>query len=73
MSIETTIDHTGPITASVTDNARLLEAIAGPDGIDPRQGSLQPAAYTEALSGDVVGLRIGVVEEGFDPELFVTP
>ncbi len=49
MSIETTIDHTGPITASVADNALLLEVIAGPDGIDPRQGTSEPVAFTEAL------------------------
>ncbi len=35
MPIETTIDHTGPMTASVGDNALLLEVLAGPDGLDP--------------------------------------
>lgn len=66
MSIETTLDHTGPITASVADNALLLEVIAGPDGIDQRQGGSRPAAYTDALKPDVSGLRIAVVAEGFD-------
>ncbi|KMO27438.1 amidase family protein, partial [Methylobacterium aquaticum] len=37
MPIETTIDHTGPMTASVADNALLLEVLAGADGLDPRQ------------------------------------
>ena len=37
MPIEATIDHTGPMTATVADNALLLEVIAGPDGLDPRQ------------------------------------
>jgi len=36
MPIELTIDHTGPITATVADNALLLEVLAGPDGLDPR-------------------------------------
>ena len=35
--IEITLDHTGPMTATVADNALLLEVLAGPDGLDPRQ------------------------------------
>src|ERR1700726_108030 len=35
MSIDPTFDHAGPITATVADNALLLEVLAGPDGIDP--------------------------------------
>ncbi len=65
MSIETTVDHTGPITSNVSDNALLLEVLAGPDGIDPRQSERTPAAYTDGLGKDVDGLRIGVVQEGF--------
>ena len=66
MPIEITLDHTGPMTRSVHDAALLLEVLAGPDGLDPRQqAGLQGQAYTQALSGDISGLRIGVVEEGF--------
>jgi len=67
MPIELTLDHTGPMTATVADNALMLEVIAGPDGLDPRQG-LTPTgavAYTEAIGKGVGGLRIGVVKEGF--------
>ena len=31
MPIELTLDHTGPITATVADNALLLEVLAGPE------------------------------------------
>ena len=65
MPIETTIDHTGPMTATVEDNALLLEAIAGEDGMDPRHYGVQTAEYTKALGKGVSGLRIGVVTEGF--------
>ena len=65
MPIELTIDHTGPITATVEDNALLLEVLAGPDGLDPRQYGGQSKPYREALGRGVAGLRIGVVEEGF--------
>ena len=37
MPIEITIDHTGPMTRNVRDNALLLEVLAGADGLDPRQ------------------------------------
>ena len=67
--IELTLDHTGPMARTAADCALLLEAIAGPDGLDPRQsGGLQPQAYTEALTGDINGLRLGIVEEGFGIE-----
>src|SRR3954465_3755723 len=65
MPIEITLDHTGPMTATVRDNALLLEVLAGADGLDPRQYAPKVATYTEALGGGVKGLRIGVVREGF--------
>src|ERR1700746_1057588 len=36
MPIEIYVDHTGPITATVKDNALMLEVLAGDDGYDPR-------------------------------------
>src|SRR5207253_7649784 len=64
--IELTLDHTGPIGRSAADVALLLEAIAGPDGLDPRQpAGLRFEAYTKRLNGDAQGLRIGIVKEGF--------
>jgi amidase len=65
MPIELTIDHTGPMTRNVRDNALLLEVLAGEDGLDPRQNAPKVAKYTEALEGGVRGLRIGIVKEGF--------
>jgi amidase len=65
MPIEITLDHTGPMTSTVRDNALLLEVLAGEDGLDPRQYSPKIAKYTEALDAGVRGLRIGVVKEGF--------
>src|SRR5207248_11297947 len=60
--IELTLDHTGPIGRSAAQVALLLEAIAGPDGLDPRQPpGLRVEAYTKQLTGDASGLRIGVV------------
>ncbi len=65
MPIEIYVDHTGPMTGTVRDNALLLEVIAGADGYDPRQYSPKVHPYTEALGGGVDGLKIGLVKEGF--------
>jgi amidase len=65
MPIEITLDHTGPMTSNVHDNALLMEVLAGADGLDPRQYAPKVAEYTRALDGGVRGLRIGIVKEGF--------
>ncbi len=63
--IEMTIDHVGPITAGVADNALLLEVLAGADGLDPRQYNPITQRYTEALGQSIGDLKIGVLAEGF--------
>jgi amidase len=64
--IERTIDHVGPMTRSVADAALLLTVLAGPDGRDPRQpGTVAGVDYRAALNGDVTGLRVGILTEGF--------
>jgi amidase len=65
MPIELTIDHTGPMTNSVSENALMLEVLAGPDGLDPRQYNPKVDTYTEALGQGVSGMKIAVVKEGF--------
>jgi amidase len=67
--IEFTLDHLGPITRTVSDAALMLNVLAGRDGLDPRQpADLRPVDYVAALAGDVAGLRVGVVTEGFGHE-----
>jgi amidase len=63
--IELTIDHCGPMANSVADVALLLSAIAGPDGLDPRQGGARTGDYMQAIRGELQGLRIALVQEGF--------
>ncbi len=65
-AMELTLDHLGPMARSAADCALLLEVIAGPDGLDPRQQvSLAGATYTNSLTGDAKGLRLAIVQEGF--------
>ncbi|TNE33475.1 MAG: amidase [Alphaproteobacteria bacterium] len=65
MPVEQTIDHVGPITSNVADNALFLEVLAGEDGLDPRQYAPKVYRYTEALDRGCNGLRIGILKEGF--------
>ncbi|MBA8804836.1 amidase [Nocardioides ginsengisegetis] len=65
--VEQSLDHLGPTGRSVNDVARMLTVIAGPDGLDPRQPLTMDAVdYVDELTKGAVGLRIGVVSEGFD-------
>jgi amidase len=64
---EPSIDHLGPIARRVEDVAAALQAIAGYDGYDPRQGREVPDSIDAlgSLRDGVEGLTIGIVEEGF--------
>jgi len=67
--IETSLDHLGPMARSTRDVALLLSVLAGPDGFDSRQYAAPPTAdYLTALTGDVAGLRLALVREGFEHE-----
>lgn len=64
--LDNSIDHVGPIAASVEDVALLLQVIAGKDPLDPRQSSTtSPVTYVDKLTGDVKDLSFGIVKEGF--------
>ena len=64
---EPSIDYTGPMARTVEDVARALQAVAGYDGLDPRQGREVPARIDvlSELDAGVDGLRIGILDEGF--------
>lgn len=68
MGLEFSIDHTGPMTATVADNALALEVLAGPDGYDARQRDVKVKRYREALGKGAGAMKIGVVREGFGQE-----
>jgi amidase len=59
------IDHLGPMTPDVRRNARMLEVLAGPDGIDGRQSGVAAGEYVAALDQGASGLRVGLLSEGF--------
>ncbi|HEY1831423.1 MAG TPA: amidase family protein [Acidimicrobiales bacterium] len=63
-----TIDHIGPITKTVADNALVLEVIAGADWRDPQWVRSQPEAgqYTATSGAGIEGLKVGVVTEALE-------
>src|SRR5258708_21705375 len=65
---EQSIDHTGPMARTVEDAAAALQAVAGYDGYVPRQGRDVPDRIDALgrLGDGVRGLRIGILEEGFE-------
>jgi amidase len=65
LSMEYSLDHVGPLTRTVADNALLLEVIAGPDGLDSRQGNVKVDRYTADIGTGANGLRIGILSETF--------
>jgi amidase len=62
------IDYTGPMTRTVEDAAAALQATAGYDPYDPRQTRAVPTSLDVLgqLADGISGLRIGVLEEGFE-------
>lgn len=58
-------EQVGPITRTVADAALVLETLAVHDPLDSTSAAAAPEAYTQALSGDVRGLRIGIAEDYF--------
>ena len=59
------MDQVGPITKDVRDCALMLEAIAGHDPADSTSTDRSVPRYSDALTGDVKGLRLGVPKEYF--------
>jgi aspartyl-tRNA(Asn)/glutamyl-tRNA(Gln) amidotransferase subunit A len=59
------MDHVGPMTRTATDAAVVLRALAGYDAGDPTTSVLPVADYTVALTGDVKGLRVGLLRASF--------
>jgi aspartyl-tRNA(Asn)/glutamyl-tRNA(Gln) amidotransferase subunit A len=69
------LDHVGPMTRTVRDNAILLQVIAGPDDGDPASACQPIPDYSADLDRGVKGLRIGLIRHFYtnddtaDPEV----
>jgi aspartyl-tRNA(Asn)/glutamyl-tRNA(Gln) amidotransferase subunit A len=74
IAFSSSLDQAGPFARTVLDAALLHEVIAGHDPLDATSiDAGVPPVVAAARSGDVTGLRIGVVRElagdGYEPEV----
>jgi aspartyl-tRNA(Asn)/glutamyl-tRNA(Gln) amidotransferase subunit A len=60
MKLSWSVDHNGPMTRTVEDNAMLLSVIAGYDPEDWATADVAVPDYTRALRRGVRGMRIGI-------------
>lgn len=59
------LDHAGPMTRTVADNAILLREMAGWDSRDASTSSTPVPDYVAQLSPDLLGIRLGVPKSFF--------
>ncbi len=59
------LDHAGPMARTGRDLALMLGAMAGYDPADPTTSVLPVPDYAAALTGDVKGLRVGLLRAHF--------
>lgn len=61
-----TLDHMGPLTRTASDAALVLEAIAGPDGIDESVVPRSDGSFVPGRQPGVKGVRIGVPDNFYN-------
>ena len=66
LAMASSLDQIGPITRTVEDAAIVLSEIAGQDLMDATSAKSSGKRYENYLTGDVKGLRIGIVREYLD-------
>jgi aspartyl-tRNA(Asn)/glutamyl-tRNA(Gln) amidotransferase subunit A len=59
------LDHAGPLSATVADSALVLQALAGADPADPGAATIPVPDFSAGLGTPAKGLRIGVVRNHF--------
>ncbi len=63
VAFASSLDQAGPMTNSVQDCALLLEAMSGYDHKDSTSINKKKEKYSENLSGNIKGLKIGIPKE----------
>lgn len=73
VAFASSLDQAGPMARNIKDTAILLGAMAGHDALDSTSADRAVPDFTNALTGDVKGLRIGIPKEyksdGLSPEI----
>jgi aspartyl-tRNA(Asn)/glutamyl-tRNA(Gln) amidotransferase subunit A len=60
------LDHVGPMTRTVADNAALLQVLAGHDPGDPASADVTVPDFSAEIGMDLKGLTIGHVRHFYD-------
>ncbi len=68
-----TLDHVGPMTRTVRDNAMMLNGIAGHDPHDPGSRDHAREDYTRDLNLGLKGLRVGFVRHFHETDSVASP
>lgn len=68
-----TLDHVGPMTRTVADNALLLDAMAGHDPLDPGSAASATTGFGRLLDRGVRDMRIGFVRHFHERDIPAHP
>ncbi|GHO65694.1 glutamyl-tRNA(Gln) amidotransferase subunit A [Ktedonobacter sp. SOSP1-52] len=63
VAFASSLDQIGPFARDAQDAATLLQAVAGHDQRDSTSSTQEVANYSQALTGSIKGMRIGVPKE----------
>ncbi len=66
IAMGSSLDQIGPITKTVEDAAIILSTIAGEDKYDATSAQSANKDYTNYLTGEVKGMRIGIIKDHFE-------
>jgi len=73
VAFASSLDQIGPLTQDVTDCALVMNAIAGHDSRDSTSAPYSVPDYTQCLTGEIKGMKIGIPKEyfveGMQPEV----
>jgi aspartyl-tRNA(Asn)/glutamyl-tRNA(Gln) amidotransferase subunit A len=67
------LDHVGPMTRGVRDNALLLQILAGYDAADPGSADVPVPDYAAALTQNVKGMKIGLIRHFYTGDMDAHP
>lgn len=65
VAFASSLDQIGPMTKTVEDAALLMNVIGGKDPLDSTSAEITLPDFTEALKGEVKGLKLGIPKEYF--------
>ncbi|MGB0935310.1 MAG: Asp-tRNA(Asn)/Glu-tRNA(Gln) amidotransferase subunit GatA [Alphaproteobacteria bacterium] len=63
VAFSSSLDQAGPLTRTVEDSAIMLQSIVGYDAKDATSIKYDAPNYTDALTKDIKGLRVGIPKE----------